>query len=516
MRLAAGEQHRDATALDAGLTVAVVGSGTMGAGIAQVAAAAGHPVLLHDARPEAPRRAVEGIAAALERRVAEGRMPATARDGIVARLRPCDDLADLAPAGLVIEAIVEGLAAKQSLFRELEAVVGSDAVLATNTSSLSVTAIGAALERPGQLVGMHFFNPAPAMALVEVVSGLATDPGVAETVFATAAAWGKSPVHARSTPGFIVNRVARSFYAEALRVLAEGGADAATLDAVMRESGGFRMGPFELTDLIGQDVNLAVTRSVYDAFFQDPRFTPSLVQQELVAAGRLGRKSGRGFYQYGLGAARPEPRTAPPGPRPERVTIRGDLGPLDRLVPLLERSGIALRREGGDSGHLEIDGVTIALTDGRTATERMAAEGGLPLVLVDLALDYAPATRVALAPADQTNPGDLARAAGLFQALGKAVSVLDDAPGLIVARTVCMLANEGADAVNQGVCAAEAVDTAMMKGVNYPRGPLAWADALGLPYVVGLLDNLARTYGEDRYRVSPLLRRRLFAGRPLV
>lgn len=516
MRLAAGEQHRDATAFDAGLTVAVVGSGTMGASIAQVAAAGGHPVLLYDAKPEAPRRAIEGIATALERRVAEGRMRAATRDAVVGRLQPCGQLADLAPAGLVIEAVIEDLEAKRALFRALEGVVGPDAILATNTSSLSVTAIGAALGRPGRLVGMHFFNPAPVMALVEVVSGLATAPAVAEAVFATAAAWGKSPVHARSTPGFIVNRVARPFYAEALRVLSEGAADAATLDAVMRESGGFRMGPFELTDLIGQDVNLAVTRSVYDAFFQDPRFTPSLVQQELVAAGRLGRKSGRGFYQYGPGAERPEPRIAPPGPRPERVTIRGDLGPLDGLAPLLERSGIALRREDGGSGRLEIDGVAIVLTDGRTATERMATEGGPPLVLVDVALDYATAARVALAPADQTNPGDLARAAGLFQALGRTVSVLDDVPGLIVARTVCMLANEGADAVNQGVCAAEAVDTAMMKGVNYPRGPLAWADALGLPYVVGLLDNLAGTYGEDRYRVSPLLRRRLFSGRALA
>jgi 3-hydroxybutyryl-CoA dehydrogenase len=492
----------------------------MGAGIAQVAAAAGHPVLLHDARAETPRRAVEGIAAALERRVAEGRMTAAARSGIVGRLQPCRDLAELASAGLAVEAVVEDLQAKRELFRELEGVLDPGAILATNTSSLSVTAVGAALARPGRLVGMHFFNPAPVMALVEVVSGRATDPAVAETVFDTAAAWGKSPVHTRSTPGFIVNRVARPFYAEAMRVLAEGGADAATLDAVMRESGGFRMGPFELTDLIGQDVNLAVTRSVYDALFQDPRFTPSLVQQELVAAGHLGRKSGRGFYSYGPGVDQPEPRTAPPGPRPARVTVGDALGPLGRLLPPLERSGIAARPEGnvGEPARLEIDGgaVVVALTDGRTATERMAADGGPPLVLVDLALDYAGTGRVALAPADQTNPGDLARAAGLFQALGKAVSVLDDVPGMIVARTVCMLANEGADVVNQGVCSAEAVDTAMCKGVNYPRGPLAWADALGLPYVVGLLDNLARDYGGYRYRVSPLLRRRLHSGRPLA
>jgi 3-hydroxybutyryl-CoA dehydrogenase len=370
----------------------------------------------------------------------------------------------------------------------------ADAILATNTSSLSVTAIASALSRPARLVGMHFFNPVPVMALVEVVSGAATDPAVADAVFATAAAWGKTPVHARSTPGFIVNRVARPFYAEALRLLGEGAADVATLDAIMRESGGFRMGPFELMDLIGHDVNFAVTRSVYDAFFQDPRFTPSLIQQELVAAGYLGRKSGRGFYRYGEDAERPAPASLPPGPRPQRVI--GD--------PLVDLPA---------GKRVEIDGATaLALTDGRTATERMAAEGGLPLVLVDLAFDYGRADRLALAVADQAAPGDLARAAGLFQALGKEVSRVDDVPGMIVMRTVCMLANEAADAVNQGVCDAAAVDTAMRLAVNYPRGPLAWAQAIGLERVVTVLANLAAGYGEDRYRVSPLLRRRLFAG----
>ena len=476
---------------DRARTVAVVGSGTMGAGIAQVAAAAGEQVLLHDARAGAAEQAIAGIAAALERRVAQGKLAAADRHALLGRLAAVSGLADLATADLVVEAIVEDLAVKQRLFGELEAVLGPDAILATNTSSLSVTAIASALKRPERLVGMHFFNPVPVMALVEVVSGAATDPAVAETVFATAAAWGKTPVHAKSTPGFIVNRVARPFYAEALRVLGEGGGDPATLDAIMRESGGFRMGPFELMDLIGHDVNFAVTRSVFDAFFQDPRFTPSLIQQELVAAGFLGRKSGRGFYRYGEGADRPRPADMPEGPRPQRIA--GD--------PLAELS-TGLR--------IEIDGLTaVAMTDGRTATERMAAEGGPPLVLVDLALDYRQAGRVALAAADQASPDDLARAAGLFQALGKQVSRLDDVPGMLVMRTVCMLANEAADAVNQGVCDAAAVDTAMRLAVNYPKGPLAWAEAIGLQRVVTVLANLAASYGEDRYRTSPLLRRRL-------
>jgi 3-hydroxybutyryl-CoA dehydrogenase len=506
------------TALRPDQPVAVVGAGTMGAGIAQVAAAAGHPVLLYDAKAEVAERAIQGIATALDKRVAQGKMTAAARSGVVGRITACQTLGELGGAALTIEAIVENLEVKQGLFRELEAVLGESSILATNTSSISITAIGAALRRPERLVGMHFFNPVPVMALVEVVSGRATDPEVAGIVFDTGAAWGKSPVHAKSTPGFIVNRVARPFYAEGLRVLNEGGGDVATLDAVIRESGGFRMGPFELMDLIGHDVNFSVTRSVYDAFYQDPRFTPSLIQQELVAAGFLGRKSGRGFYQYCHNAERPEPKTAPPGPRPERVTVHGELGALKQLLPLLEQSGIALQhRDTAAIGRIEVDErVAIALTDGRTATERMAVDGGLPLVLVDLALDFSRAPRVALAAADQTSPEDLARAAGLFQALSKKVSVLDDVPGLIVMRTVCMLANEGADAVNQGVCSAEAVDMAMRLAVNYPIGPLAWAQSIGLDRVVHVLTHLAIGYGEDRYRVSPLLRRKIFSGGRLL
>lgn len=503
-------------ALQTNRKVGVIGAGTMGAGIAQVAAAAGHPVLLFDVRPDAARGAIEGIGAALQRLVAKGKLAEADRLALTGRIAPCEDLAALGSAGLVIEAIVEDLDAKRGLFGTLEGIVGGDAILASNTSSISITSIGSGLRNPERLAGMHFFNPVPIMALVEIVSGLATAHGVAETLFATAEAWGKQPVHAKSTPGFIVNRVARPFYAEALRVLQEGGGDIATLDAVMREAGGFRMGPFELMDLIGHDVNFEVTRSVYNAYYQDPRFTPSLVQQELVAAGFLGRKTGRGFYRYGKSVDLPQPSTAPAALPPKRVTVRGDGGPLEALVPLLELSpDIAVARGNTDGGDvsLELDGkVAVAVSDGRTATQRMSTEDTHPLVLVDLALDYAKAGRVALSAADQTPPDDLSTAVGCFQSLGKAVSVLDDVPGMIVMRTVCMLANEGADAVCQGVCTAEAIDTAMRGGVNYPLGPMAWAERIGIQRVVATLDNMAGIYGEDRYRVSPLLRRRMFSG----
>ncbi|HPQ96283.1 MAG TPA: 3-hydroxyacyl-CoA dehydrogenase, partial [Thiolinea sp.] len=419
------------------------------------------------------------------------------------------------PAALVIEAIVENLAVKQELFARLETICSPETILASNTSSLSITAIGAALARPQQLVGMHFFNPAPVMKLVEVIRGLATDETVAETVFATAEAWGKQAVLARSTPGFIVNRVARPFYAEGLRVLQEGGADAATLDAVMRECGGFRMGPFELMDLIGHDVNYAVTCSVHAAYYGDPRFTPSLIQKELVDAGFLGRKSGRGFFPYGTGVPVPAVQTASPFPAPQQVRVIGDAPFATTLIALMQKAGITVETEAReDDGDFVIlaGEATLALTDGRSATECVLADELEALVLFDLALDYGTATRVGLARADQTSQQALEDAIGLWQAMGKQVSILDDIPGLVVMRTVCMLANEGADAVNQQVCSVAAVDTAMQGGVNYPLGPLAWADRIGVARVATVLDNLAASYGEDRYRCSPLLARRAMTG----
>ncbi|HYI71940.1 MAG TPA: 3-hydroxyacyl-CoA dehydrogenase PaaH [Skermanella sp.] len=492
--------------------VAVIGAGTMGSGIASVAAAAGHPVLLYDADPAALERGIALIAGNLDRLVERRKIDAAERDSRLKRIKAVSRPGDLAPAKLVIEAIVEDLDIKAALLGEVESAVGADAIVATNTSSLSVTALAARLRRPDRVVGMHFFNPAPVLPLVEVVSGHVTGRDVADTIFATAKAWGKIPVHCRSTPGFIVNRVARPYYGEALRLVAERAAAPAAIDAVLCEAGGFRMGPFDLMDLIGHDVNFAVTRSVYDALFQDPRYRPSLVQKDLVDAGLLGRKSGRGFYDYRDGAEKPAPALAPDGPRPEKVVFEGDLGVAGPLLDLARTAGLSVETRGGD-GVIRIDGVRLALTDGRTATAR-AADGDGRTVLFDLALDYQAASRMCLAAADQAGPDAAAGAAGFFQALGKAVLVIDDAPGLIVMRTLAMLANEAADAVHHGIGTVEDVDLAMLKGVNYPRGPLAWAEAVGLPQIVAVLDNLADVYGEDRYRTSPLLRRRALAARP--
>ncbi|GGX06778.1 3-hydroxyacyl-CoA dehydrogenase [Streptomyces noursei] len=497
------------TAIGTNTTVAVVGTGTMGQGIAQVALVAGHPVRLYDSAPGRAAQAAEAIVRRLDRLVEKGRIPTAERDAARARLSPAEGLAELSDAALVVEAILEQLPAKQELFRSLEDVVPADCLLATNTSSLSVTAVAGALRHPGRCVGMHFFNPAPLLPLVEIVSGFATDDTAAAIAYDTAAAWGKTPVRCADTPGFIVNRIARPFYAEALRVHEERAADPATIDAVLREGSGFRMGPFELTDLIGQDVNEAVTHSVWTAFFQDPKFTPSLAQRRLVESGLHGRKSGRGWFDYAEGAARPAPATAAPCPPPASVALHGEPpGPAAVLPALIEDAGIKVVRNGapGESeGFVRLPGgARLALTDGDPATRRDRCPG----LHFDLSLDYRAATRIALAPSATASKADLAEAVGLFQALGKQVSVIDDVPGMIVARTVAMIVDFAVDAAARGVATPEDIDTAMRLGVNYPGGPMEWVDRLGARWVSTLLDSLHRQNAGGRYVPSRALRRR--------
>jgi 3-hydroxybutyryl-CoA dehydrogenase len=385
-------------AFDNTTVIGVVGAGAMGTGIAQVAAAAGHRVVLADARQGATPQAQATIARAMDREVEKERLSRDAADELMARVdfqweALGDDFSAYAPCGLIIEAVIEDLETKRVLLRRLESVVTTDAVLATNTSSLSIAAIAADCERPDRVVGLHFFNPAPLLPLVEVVPWLGGDPMVATSAYALIQRWNKTPVLATDTPGFIVNRVARPFYGEALRLLDEGVADVATIDWAMKEMGGFRMGPFELMDFIGNDVNYAVTRSVFEAMYFDPRYKPSLTQKRLVEANFLGRKSGRGYYDYREGAAQPEPN-------------------------------------------------------------KDAATGSV-----------------------------------------------------IFERILAMLINEAVDAVFMQVASAADVDLAMTKGVNYPKGLLAWANELGLSRVEGWLERLQAEYGEDRYRPSPLLKR---------
>ncbi len=506
-------EHDARAALPTSVAVGVVGAGAMGSGIAQVAAAAGHPVLLLDARAGAAAAAIEALRGTFARMADKGRMPHAAAQAACDRLQVAADLSGLSRCGLVVEAIVEEIEPKRALLRELESLLPEDAILASNTSSISITELGAALRRPQRVAGLHFFNPAPRMPLVEVVSGLRTAPAVAQALMATASAWGKTPVLATSTPGFIVNRVARPFYGEALRLAGERAASCATIDAVCRDCGGFRMGPFELMDLIGLDVNLAVTRSVWRSFFHDPRFTPSLLQQEMVAAGLLGRKSGRGFHDYAEGAAPATPEQEPQRAIPARIEIHGASPAAAALAARLQQRGVAFSRHPGDGERVAVaDGAVLYLSDGRTATQRAAETGIAASLVLDLALDYAATPRLALAAALPCPTPARDAAVGLLQAAGYVASRIADTPGLVLLRTVAMLANEAADAVLQGVASAAAIDTAMRLGTNYPVGPLAWADDIGPRQVVKVLDHLAAAHGEDRYRVSPFLRQRALAG----
>jgi len=469
----------------------------MGAGIARVAATAGHPVLLFDARAAAAALTV--TRSDLDRQVERGKLSRADADATAGRIAVVDALVELAPARLVIEAIVEDRAAKIALFRELEGIVAESALLATNTSSISVTAIAGGLRRPERCVGMHFFNPAPVMKLVEIVRPLAASPAAVDTVVRTAEAWGKRALIVPSTPGFVVNRVARPFYAEALRTLAAP-AEPADIDAALTEAGGFRMGPFALMDLIGNDVNFAVTRSVFEAFAYERRFAPSLAQEALVDAGRFGRKTGRGFYDYSPEATMPTPRDAPAGPAPACVVAHGDLGPASALLDAAETNGIAVQRSEGREPYLDVDGVALRLTDGSLAAEH----GARPTVLFDLALDYAACARIVISAAPG-NEAALASAAGFLQRLGKRVSILPDFPGLVVMRTVAALANEAASMLSEGV-SAEAIDLGMTLGTNYPLGPLAWAERIGWERVLRVLEHASRLLGAERYQPALAVR----------
>ena len=375
--------------------IGVVGAGTMGAGIAQVAAQAGHSVVLTDTNPDQLQRAEQQIVKSLDKLVEKGKFSFEQAEAIKASLTYSSQLSDHSAASLVIEAIVEKLDIKHQLFAQLEQTVGPNCILASNTSSLSIASIGACLKDASRFLGIHFFNPATIMPLVEVIPGVATSHEYTNQIEQLISSWHKTVVVCKDTPGFIVNRVARPFYGEALRIYEEGLADFTTIDWAMTEIGGFKMGPFTLMDYIGNDINYTVTETVFAAFYYDPRFKPSFTQKRHMEAGFLGRKTNRGFYDYKEGSSQPTPTKDP--------------------------------------------------------------------------------------------------------ILGK----------LIFERILVLLINEAADAVFMQVASPNAVDLAMTKGVNYPKGLLAWADELGAEWVLDKLETLFSEYGEDRYRPNPLLRRKV-------
>jgi 3-hydroxybutyryl-CoA dehydrogenase len=494
--------------------VGVIGAGTMGAGIAQIAAAAGYTALLFDAKDGAAAQALQKLAAQLGKRVEAGKLAAEDARALLSRIRSADELSAMSGASIVIEAIVERLEVKRELFAQLEEIVSDEAILASNTSSISITALGRDLRNPRRLVGMHFFNPVPVMKLVEVISGAATDGLAADAVAQLATRWGKEAIFARSTPGFVVNRVARPFYAEALMLLQEQVATPVQIDEALRTVG-FRMGPCELMDLIGHDVNYSVTESMFTANYYDRRYTPSFVQKDLVDGGQLGQKTGRGFYVYPRSASSTGERAvAQPAYEAGCAAAFGSGHSISRLVSEMTKAGWRVRHSPEElralpgSDVIVIGDTFICITDGRTALELAEASGKRHVAVIDVVVGEKPGP---ICTGYASSCGDSRRAVvrNLLGTLGRAVIEVGDIPGLIVGRTIAMLVNEAADTVAQGVCDEAGVDTAMRLGTNYPAGPFEWLAQLGVGTVCALLQRLDTHYRGERYRTSRLLRQKV-------
>ncbi len=512
-------------------TIGVLGAGTMGAGIAQLAARSGAETLLFDPVPEALQRGARLAQQGFEKEAARGKLTAEQASAAGARLQTVGDLAALAACELVIEAVPERLDLKHELFAGLSEIVAESCVLASNTSSLLVTAIAAAASHPERVVGMHFFNPAPVMRLLEVVAGEQSGEDALALAEATGEAMGKSVIRAKDGPGFLVNRCNRPFGLEALRLLSERIADIETIDRIARLEGGFRMGPFELMDLVGVDTGLEISKSFYEQSFYEPRWRPSPISARYVAAGLYGRKSGRGYYDYAQdGAHRPED-PAPPAPDPDLpaqgqglVMITGPGALAEALREAARAAGYEVH--GREASSDELPALVIECGD---SGEEPGPRRGARLVLCDrgslAALDpggsavgfhvlgpFAQAGLVELTRQEGSSPITVERAERFFALLGKHVAWVADAPGLVLGRIVCQLINESAFALGEGVGSAADIDTGMVLGLNHPRGPLAWADAIGLDRVLGVLDALCEEYREERYRPAPALRRLVLAG----
>jgi 3-hydroxybutyryl-CoA dehydrogenase len=477
----------------------------MGAGIAQLAAAAGARTLLHDPEDEALERGRGAALDGLERWREKGRL-----EREPGPIEPVTEVAGLADAGLIIEAAPERLELKREIFAALgEAAPG--AVLASNTSSIPITAIASAAPDPARVVGMHFFNPPPLMALLEVIAGLESGEEALEVARAAGQAMGRRVIDAADGPGFLVNRCNRPFGLEALKLLAERVADVETIDAIAR-SCGFRMGPFELQDLVGIDVGYEVSLSFHELSFGEPRWRPSPLSARMVAAGRLGRKSGRGWYEHPRERAEdPEP-PAFGGGQGRRLVMSGELPVLAELRALAERAGFEVAA-GGGAAWLEVDGgdgpaggdAPVAVLCAAGSLHALDAGRGAVGFHTLPPLDDAGLVELTRTP--RTAPRAAERAEAFFAALGKRTAWVGDGPGLVLGRIVCQLVNEACFAVGEDVGSPEDVDDGMVLGLNHPRGPFAWRQAIGSEHVVAVLDALRAELGEERYRVAPLLRR---------
>jgi 3-hydroxybutyryl-CoA dehydrogenase len=495
--------------------VGIVGAGAMGRGISQIAAQAGSLVKLMDAKAGAAEKAREAICTQWDKLVDKGRLQATEAAGYKSRLVLASTLAELADCDLIVEAIVERLDAKQTLFAELEALVPAHTVLASNTSSLSVTAIAAALKHPERLAGYHFFNPVPLMKVVEVIAGLKTSAAVCSALSSYARQMGHTPVQAQDTPGFIVNHAGRGYGTEALRIVSEGIADFATIDRILRDQAGFKLGPFELMDLTALDVSHPVMESIYHQYYEEARYRPSVITAQRLAGGLLGRKTGEGFYRYEGGMAQPPPEAPVPEVAempPVWVSPRASRRP--ELLQLLKALGAKIESGALASplalqlvAPLGFDITTVAVVERLDPTRTVG---------IDMLIDDAATRRRVLAtnPATRTDMRDAAHA--LFSRDGKAVSVIRDSGGFVTQRVVATIVNIASDICQQGICSPKDLETAVTLGLGYPMGPLAMGDRYGPTNVLEVLFNMQTVYGDQRYRPSPWLRRRGAIGLSLM
>jgi 3-hydroxybutyryl-CoA dehydrogenase len=533
--------------------IGVLGAGTMGAGIAQLACRAGAETLLFDPIPDALERGLERARQGLQKEAERGRLTSEQAAAAAERLRAVERLDAFAPCELVIEAAPERVELKHELYRSLSEIVDERCVLATNTSSLLVTAIAAAARNPERVVGMHFFNPAPIMRLLEVVAGEQSGEEALALAHATGEAMGKTVIRASDGPGFLVNRCNRPFGLEALRLLQERLGDVETIDRICRLEGGFRMGPFELMDLVGVDTGFEISKSFFQQSFGEPRWRPSPITARYVAAGMFGRKSGRGYYDYGGDPGGRAPHR-PEDPAPidsgqpaggEGVVVISGGGVLaEELRSAAMQAGYEVREPhaptGGvlpalvlecdrspdkrsrgpmfDSAHPDRRGTPPAPQGG--ARLILCAQGSLGSLDPDgssvgfhVLPPFEHAGLVELTRGDSSSPLAAGRAERFFAALGKHVAWVGDAPGLVLGRIVCQVINESAFALGEEVGGARDIDLGMVLGLSHPRGPFEWADAIGLDHVLSVLESLCEEYREERYRPAPALRRLVQAGR---
>jgi 3-hydroxybutyryl-CoA dehydrogenase len=497
------------------LEVGVVGTGAMGRGIAQVSIEGGLAVRLFDAQPDAAAKAAVFIKNMVERSVTKGTRTADEAATILARLTVVESIEDLAKCGLIIEAIVEQLDVKQALFAMLDDFCGPDTILASNTSSLPITAIAARCKHPERVAGLHFFNPVPLMKLVEIIPGLKTGPDVVERLIGAARRMTREPVVCTDSPGFIVNHIGRAYVPEAARIVSEGIASHDEIDRIMTATVGMRMGPFQLLDLVGADVSVAVMESLYGQFYQEPMYAPQPVLRARVDAGTYGQKSGAGWYAYKDGKRiDPAPRPAPTA-RPKSVWIYPSKSHADLQQPLFELIGKAgVMIEPGEKPSAEALIITTPIGyDLTTAIHELHLDGSR-CVSVDVLFGLAGPRTLMVTPATASATRDAAH--GLLAADGGGVAVINDSPGFIAQRIVAHIVNVACQIAQRAVAAPADIDKGAKLGLSYPHGPLAWGDKIGPGRILFILERLATFYDEPRYRPSPWLKRRAQLGLSLL